>query len=224
MVAVASSGVRDDVAAARSHIGWVAATGIAIVVGVAVRLAVGGGGVGDRSAAVMTVLLSLAAWLATMLLSTPRAAFLVALGLVALLDLAALPQRNMPDYDEREAFFSTDQVLTAQLPFVAGPAPAVVTLLAEPVFAGDAPKFGLAGDISGTQLAWDCAFQRGMHQLALPLPSTVAGGDVRLKLTGSPSRESDYLLVYGSSRRGGFLISSVVAAELNQTATTCMLR
>jgi len=222
VVAVASSGVQDDVAATRSHVGWVAATGIAIVVGVALRLAIGGSGVGDRSAAVMTVLLSLAACLATLLLSTPRAAFLVTLGLVALLDLAALPQRNMPEYDEREAFFSTDQVLTARLPVVAGPA--VVTLLAEPVFAGDAPKFGLAGDIGGTQLAWDCAFQRGIHQIALPLPPTVAGGDVRLQLTGSPSRESDYLLVYASSRRAGFLISSVGAAELNQTATTCMLR
>jgi hypothetical protein len=141
---------------------------------------------------------------------------------VALLDLAALPQRNMPVYDGREAFFSTDQVLAAQLPVVA--APAVVTLLAEPVFAGDAPKFGLAGEISGIQLDWDCAFQRGIRQLALPLPSTVVGGDVRLRLTGSPSRESDYLLVYASSRRGGFLISSVSTAELSRTATTCTLR
>jgi hypothetical protein len=221
VVAVASSGVRDDVAATRSQVGWIAATGLVIVVGVVVRLALGGGGVGDRSAAIMTVLLSLVAWVATLLLSTPRAAFLVTLGLVALLDVAALPQRNLPEYDDREAFFRTDQVITAQLPVVAGPA--VVTLLAEPVFAGDAPKFGLAGDIGGAQLAWDCAFQRGIHQIALPLPPTLAGGDARLQLTGSPSRESDYLLVYLSSRRGGFLISSVSASELSQSATTCTL-
>jgi hypothetical protein len=222
MVAVASAALTSREATRRGHVGWVVAAGVAIVVGLGVRLALGGGGVGDRSAAIMTILLSLAAWVATLLLSTPRAAFLVTLGLVALLDLAALPQRNVPEYDDRDAFFRTDQVLTAQLPVVTGPA--VVTLLVEPVFVGDSPKFGLAGEIGGTSLAWDCAFQRGIHEVALPLPPAVVGGDVRLQLTGSPSRESDYLLVYASSRRGGFLVSLVSAADLSQTVDTCTLR
>jgi hypothetical protein len=222
VVAVASPAVTSRVAARRRRVSWVAATGGVIVVGVGVRLALSGGGIGDRSAAIMTVLLSLAAWGATLLLSTPRVAFLITLGLVALLDLAALPAWNVPEYDDREAFFRTDQVLAAQLPVVTGPA--VVTLLVEPVFAGDSPKFGLAGEVGGTSVAWDCAFQRGIHRVALPLPPSVVGGDVRLRLTGSPSRESDYLLVYASSRRGGVLVSAVSAAELGQTAPTCTLR
>ncbi len=72
----------------------------------------GRGGVGDRSAVVMAALLSAGGWVAALLLSTPRTAFLVTLGLVALLDLAALPPRNEPEYDDREAFYRTDQVLS----------------------------------------------------------------------------------------------------------------
>ena len=82
----------------------------------------------------------------------------------------------------------------------------------------------MGGDVGGTVLAWDCPFQRGIHQVGLPLPPSAVGGDVRLRLTGSPSREGDYLLVYAASRRGGFLISLVSAAELDQTASACTLR
>ena len=174
----------------------------------------------------MIALLSLAAWGATMLLSTPRAAFLVTLGVVALLDLAALPQRAAPEYDDREAFFRTDQVLTAQLPVSPSvmQASPMLTVLAEPIFSADRPKFGLAGDMGGTSMSWDCAFRRGMQRIALPVPPSAGGGDVRLRLTGSPSREGDYLLVYASSRRGGFLVSLVTAAELDQSATICTLK
>jgi len=44
--------------------------------------------------------------------------------------------------------------------------------------------------------------------------------DVRLHLTASPNRQSDYLLVYTSSARGGVLIS--LAADANG-ATMCAL-
>ena len=43
-------------------------------------------------------------WLAARLLGGPRTAFLATLALVALLDLAALPQRNQPQYDDLQAF------------------------------------------------------------------------------------------------------------------------
>jgi hypothetical protein len=63
-----------------------------------------------------------------------------------------------------------------------------------------------------------------MQRIALPVPPSAGGGDVRLRLTGSPSREGDYLLVYASSRQGGFLVSFVTAAELDQSATICTLK
>jgi hypothetical protein len=63
----------------------------------------------------------------------------------------------------------------------------------------------------------------------LPLPAAVLKGastvDVRLQLNGSPSREGDYLLVYQSSERGGFLVSMASAAEASTPdSTTCVAR
>jgi hypothetical protein len=48
--------------------------------------------------------------------------------------------------------------------------------------------------------------------------------DVRLHLTGSPSRESDYLLAYASARRGGFLVSLLDGSALDGSATICAAR
>jgi hypothetical protein len=213
----------------RGGIAWGSGAAAVLVVGIGLRLALGGGGVGDSSAIVMTTLLAGGAWVATLLVGTPRAAFLVTLGLVALLDLAALPVRNAPEYDARDAFFQTDQVIAAQAPIAPGRAEPTLVLLVEPVFpsAATQPSFGLAGDVGSTALAWDCAFQRGLQQLALPLPEVAVVGSesvaVRLHLTGSPARQTDYLLVYASAVRGGFLASVVGGAELAPTATRCTL-
>jgi len=214
--------------------GWTIAAGAVLLVGLGLRLALGGGGVGDRSALVMSTLLAVGVWLGARLLSTPRTAFFVVFGVVALLDLAALPARNAPEYDYREAFFRTDQVVTAQVPLAAdaGAAPAQprLVLLVEPVFpAGETqPRFGLAGEVGGAALGWDCAFPRGLQHLALPVPPALVPGsgplDVRLHLTGSPTRESDYLLVYASAPRGGFLVSLVGAADVGSGTTVCTLR
>ncbi len=203
--------------------------------GLILRLVLGGGGVGDRSAAVMAMLLSVGVWLGALLLSTPRVACLVVLAAVGVLDVAALPVRNVPEYDDRQAFFRTDQVVTARVPTPPSPlgtqAPPVLVLLVEPVFptAETQPRFGLAGEVgSAGPLAWDCAFLRGLQHLALPVPAAAVSGpasvDVRLHLTGSPSRESDYLLVYASAPRGGFLASIVEAADPGQVGTACTLR
>jgi hypothetical protein len=204
-----------------------------VLVGLGLRLALGGGGVGDRSALVLAALLSVGVWLATLLLSTPRMALLVTLGVLALLDLAALPARNALEYDYREAFFRTDQVVSAQVPTAPGllgtQVQPMLVLLVEPMFpAGVAqPSFGLAGEVSSAALVWDCAFQRGLQHLALPLPPTAVTGsgqiDVRLRLTGAPTRETDYLLVYASAPRGGFLVSLVGAADVGTGATVCTL-
>jgi hypothetical protein len=173
----------------------------------------------------MAMLLAVGVWLAAFLLSTPRTACLVALGAIALLDLAALPARNAPEYDYREAFFRTDQVIAAQVPAAPGQlARPMLVLLVEPVFpAGEAqPRFGLAGEVGNATLAWDCTFERGLQHVALPVAS--AGPlDVRLHLTGSPTRETDYLLLYASAPRGGFLVSLVDAADIGPGTSVCTL-
>ena len=230
MVALASRSGVDRAGSGRRGAGlnWSLASGGVLLLGVGLRLALHAGAIGDRSAAVMLLLLGLGAWAAAAVLATPRTAFLVTLGVVALLEVAALPARGLPEYDERQAFFQADQVLAAQVPAVfSNQSPAILTLLVEPVFSGAQPRFGLVGDVGGTSLTWDCAFRRGLQRLALPvtsLPANAAAVDVRLRLTGSPSREGDYLLVYASSARGGFLVSLVHASDVGQGATSCTLR
>jgi hypothetical protein len=207
---------------------WSLASGAVLLLGVGLRLALHAGAIGDRSAAVLLLLLGLGAWAAAIVLATPRTAFVVTLGVVALLEVAALPARGLPEYDDRQAFFQTDQVLGAQVPAAfSTQSAAALTLLVEPVFNGAQPRFGLAGDVGGTSLTWDCAFRRGLQRLALPVTSVTAFApavDVRLHLTGSPSRDGDYLLVYASSARGGFLVSLVNAGDVGQGATSCTLR
>ena len=109
---------------------------------------------------------------------------------------------------------------------VSAPAQPMLVLLVEPVFPAGAaqPRFGLAGEVGGAALAWDCAFQRGLQHLALPVPPVSGSLDVRLHLTGSPTRETDYLLVYASAPRGGFLVSLVGAADVAPGTTVCTLR
>jgi hypothetical protein len=197
-----------------------------LILGLAARLMLGGGGVGDRSALVMATLLTVTAWLAARVTGGPRAAFLVSLGLMALLDVAALPRRGATEYDGVEAWYRTDQVVAAQL---AGPTAerANLTLLVQPVFGGAQPSFGLAAEINGASLRWACPFTREIQRLLLPLPrealERASTLDVRLHLTGSPSRESDYLMLYTSARLGGPLVSLESSAAPAAGVTTCRL-
>jgi hypothetical protein len=211
-------------------LGWTLGAGGVLVLGLGARVAIGGWGVGDRSALVMAGMFGVGAWLTARLLSGPRAACLVTVAVVAVLDLAALPARNAPEYDGVRAFYRTDQVLSTQLALPAGiEQGGALSLLAQAVFAGAQPTFGLAGEVNGTPLAWTCDWQRGMGRVALPLPPTVVANgssvEVRLALTGSPSRESDYLIVYSTSRRGGFVLSleAPAAADAGPETTRCAL-
>ncbi|MCA1644799.1 MAG: hypothetical protein LC797_04765 [Chloroflexi bacterium] len=239
MVALAPR-VAGEVAVARHGARrWYLATAVVLVCGVGARLAVHGGGVGDRSAAVMMALLGVCAWTALTLLATARTAFGVTLGLVALLELAALPARTVTEYDDRQAFYGNDQILSAQVPSAPRSLDAqtspTLALLAEPTYSGAQPRFGLAGTVSGVPLAWECPFQHGLQRLVLPVPRAALAGaaqsiDVQLHLTGSPSRESDYLLGYASSARGGFLVSlgdadaDATSASPSASTVTCSLR
>ena len=223
MVAVASPAL-ETAAARRRGLGWTVGAAIVLVVGVGLRLTLGGTGVGDRSAVVMGALLIGGAWLAARLLGGARTAFVVSLGLMALFDVAALPQRDAPEYDGVEAWYRTDQVVSSQVAVSNASMPAL-TLLVQPFFAGPEPSFGLAGDVNGVALNWKCPLDRDIQRLVLPIPREAIEGastiDVILHLTGSPTRESDYLALYTSSLRAGALISVDNLAASSQPATTC---
>jgi hypothetical protein len=222
VVAIASAPPRIAERARRGAWRWgIYALGV-VVLGLLVRFFVGGARVGDLSAMVMTVLLAIATWLAARLLAGPRAALTATLVLVVLLDLAAFAPRTPPEYDDLEAFYRTDQSLTARLSAPAD-GPLAITLLARPVFAGAQAQFGLAGEVNGTSVAWTCPFQRGIQRLAMPLPAETASGtaDIRLHLTGSPNHDSEYLVAYASSKLGGFVVGLQPIASLDQSVIRC---
>jgi hypothetical protein len=75
-----------------------------------------------------------------------------------------------------------DQALLVQ---VAGSSSEVVVLV-EPVFEGAQPRFALAG--------WSCPLRLGKQYLALPVATGTQ--TIELRLTGTPNREGEYLIVY----------------------------
>jgi hypothetical protein len=230
VVALVSSATPGIEATRRRELGWTLGAVGVLIVGLAVRVVLGGAGIGDRSAIVITTLLSVGCWVGARLLAGPRVGVLILAAVVVLLDIAALPPRNAPIYDDVQAFYRPDQELRAQLPVAAGvdrTADVAVTLLVQPVFDSGQPRFGLAGEVNGAPLEWTCAFGRGIQRIGLALPVGALVGatsaDVRLHLTGEPSRDGDYLLVYASSRLGGFVISLDPAATVDPSVTRCVL-
>jgi hypothetical protein len=222
VVAVASRAGFGATVRART-LGWTVAAAGVLLLGIVIRVAIGGTGVGNRSALVMTILVTAGVWIAARLLSGPRTALVFAAVLFALFDVASLPPRNAPEYDDLQAFYRTDQVLTAQLATGQATADPVLSVIAQPVFAGTQPSFGLAGELNGTHVAWNCPFERGVRHLSLALPHGLVQGSssvsVALHLTGSPTREGDYLIVYMSSVRGAVTIANQPQAG----ATICSL-
>jgi hypothetical protein len=188
---------------------WLIGTAVVLIVGTIVPLAAAPRQ-GHVSAAVLTLLLSGAAAAAALAGGSPRLAFLAATAAILVLDLGRLPVRPGPGYEEPEALWRTDQSITASVPVPPAARPELA-VLARPVFAGAEPRFGLAASVGDASLSWNCRFQPGVQWLALPLDPAVvpASGslDVQLRLTGAPSPEQDYLVVYRSARRDGFLVS-----------------
>ena len=106
-------------------------------------------------------------------------------------------------------------------------AAANLTLLVQPMFGGTQPTFGLGAEANGVSLKWTCPFTRDIERLALPVPPQALGNasslDIHVHLTGSPTRDSDYLLVYTSSRLGGPVISLQGSPAPEAPLTMCAL-
>ena len=190
------------------------------MLGVGLRLAIGGAGVGERSAVVLLVLLAGGVWLVARLVARPRVALLAVLAATAMFDLAALPPRDQPAYDDLQAFYATDQVLSATLSVPAGNTATQLSLLVQPEFTGAQPRFGLAGEVNRAAYQWTCPFTHGIQTISLPIAAQGPQIDLQLHLTGAPARDGDYLIVYASSRQGGFLIS---LGPSDPSATRCSL-
>jgi hypothetical protein len=187
---------------------WVAASLLVLAIGCAGRVVIGGVGVASLSAAVLGLVLWVGVWLAALLLANARVAFWVGLAAMLLLTVAALPARPMVDFDERQALYDTDQVIPVPVPSGA----ATVEVLLEPVFSGASPRFGLAGDVGGTRVAWTCPLRAGLQRVELALPPRAS--EVRLRLSGTPSRDGDYLVVYTSLDGMSPTASDVVRCSL----------
>lgn len=188
---------------------WLVLGALAVLVGAAVRVGLGHGEIGAISAGLLVLLVGGCVWTGTTLVLASRTSAVVTALLVLLLDLQGLPPRAEPAFDERIALYGTDQVVTAD---VQG-AGTSLSLVAEPVFAGAQPKFSLVADLGSDTLSWSCAFTHGRQRVILPLRQPLrTATDVTLRLTGTPARDGDYMLVYLSARRGGPLVDAVDSA------------
>jgi hypothetical protein len=194
-----------------------------LAAGLLVRLTLGGFDIPKLSGALLVALLWLGVWLVSLLLANARVAFWVGLASMLVLDLGALPPRAAVEFDDREVLYRTDQVVSVRVAPAAGESTLLV--VAEPVLEGTQARFGLAADVASTYVEWSCPLRRGIQRLALPLPPVGAGAlDIRLKLTGAPSRDGDYLLIYASSAQHGLLVSTAGPASVGDDVTRCMFR
>ena len=194
--------------------GWLLGTGALVVLAALAPLA-WARGPGHVSAAVMTALLGASVAAAASLLSSARTAFWLTTVVVVLLSLNRLPVPAGPGYEEPQALWRTDQVISASVPAPSG----VLELVVQPVFLGDQPRFGLAGTVGGQPVVWTCPFQRGIQRLSLPVrPAPL---DVQLRLTGTPSREQDYLIMYRPTTHDGIFFSTTDLLTSSLPVTVC---
>jgi hypothetical protein len=211
-------------AAPRTTSRWVLATAAVLVLGAFVPLVMAPG-IGHLSAAVMTLLLGCSAAAVGLGLGSPRSAFVATLGLMLLLGLGRLPPRAAPGYEEPQALWQTDQTIDVSVSGGTEAVTARLVVLAEPVFGGQQPPFGVAATVNGTPVAWQCPFQHGRQWLELPLDNPTASSlDVRLRLSGAPDREHNYLVVYRSANRDAYLIGLTEDPSAPAPTTTCSPR
>jgi hypothetical protein len=197
---------------------------LVLVLGLSVRFSFVPPWRGGTPAMVMLVLLAVGAWSAGWLLASARGGFFATLVVVVLHTLAALPPRGQLEYDDRIALYRTDQSVVGSVVVSGAARQPALTLLAEPTSSHG--QLGLAGEVAGRPYAWNCPVRPGIQHLVLPLRSNVPSGesiDVWLRLTGAPSRETDYVLVYTSAQLPGPVMSVVDGATVDDSATRCSL-
>ena len=170
---------------------WLGCSVVALAAGCVLRVVLGGSGVPNVAATLLGLVLGTGIAAVAWLVVSPRAGFVAALVAMLALNLAALSPRALAPYDERQALYRTDQDVALAVPSGASS----VQVLVEPVLLGAAPRFGLAGTLdNGTDVTWSCPWRAGSQRVELPLPASTNA--LRLRLTGSPARDGDYLLVY----------------------------
>ena len=167
---------------------WLVAICAVLVLGAVPRVVIGG--TGDRSAALLALLLEVCVCAAVWLVASPRAAFVTALVAAVLLNVAAIRPRAEPPYDDRQALYKADQAITLN----AGGTESVLPVWVEAQYSGDQPRFSLL--VNGSAVS--CAWQHGIQRIGVPV---TGGGEVRLSLAGTPARDGDYLIVYSSAQQ-----------------------
>jgi hypothetical protein len=200
---------------------WLVATGAVLVVGSLAPLAIAPG-IGHVSAAVMMLLLGAGVATVALVLGSARAAFFATLGITLLLDLGRLPPRATPGFEEPQALWQVgDQRIEAVLS-ASGAAPSHLALLADAVYQGERAPYGLAATINGQDYAWQCSFQHGRQWLELPVDNAEANSlDVKLALSGAPDRQANYLVVYRSATRDGWLLGLTEDPAAPAPITSC---
>jgi hypothetical protein len=178
-------------------------------------------GVGHLSAAVMSLLLGSGVAAVGLGLGSARTSFVATLGLMLLLDVGRLPPRPAPGFEEPQALWQTgDQTIEASLNTSSGPAHLAV--LADAFYQGERAPYGLAATVNGHDYTWQCPFQKGRQWLELPVDTAEANSlDVKLGLSGKPDREANYLVVYRSATRDGWLLGLTEDPAAPAPITTC---
>lgn len=199
---------------------WIVAGVGAPAVAALVPVALRPGDASHASLAVLMLLVGECLWAAAFLLVGGRGALLIAVVGVAGLSAIQLPVPDRVPYRWRQALYRPDQAIQLHVPVDARHVPAspALRVLAEPHLVAAQPAFALETEMPLATTRWACPFAAGRQWLELPVPaSAIAGKDelpVTLRLTGQPSREGDYLVVYARNESGDFLV------ELAESAAT----
>ncbi len=162
-------------------------------------------GPGSVGIGLLTLLLAGAAWAVATTLGAWRAALAAPLAAVLLLNAARLPTDQATEYEWAEALYRPGQSIQIDFPVPASPTPpATPRVLVEATFSGAEPAFGVETESGGVSTRWRCAFVHGQQWLTLPPGVTDQSlRKVTLRVIGQPSREGDYLSVYGWDVPGG---------------------
>ncbi len=199
--------------------GWLLAGAVVVLVGLVAMLLVGVGVPYQTSLAVLITLITVGVWAGALPLLGARGAFGCAVASLLLLNLIRLPVSSSLPYRWRQALYRTDETIEADVPFD-GSSDAL-RILAEPHLTSATPGFLLQTSTPLGTTTWSCPWRLGPQWLLLPLNATPTGTlPVTLSVVGQPSRDGDYVIVFGENEAGGFLVEPGTSAQ-PAGATVC---